>query len=78
MNQQMTPEFAYTCLREHFIPMPLLDNCLILACILKQLRPKLLINPWDGLTIVGIEWFRAMLCDMIKLLCAKFAYNFSG
>lgn len=49
-----------------------------MACILKQLGPKLLIDPWDGLINLDIEQFGAMTSDMIELLCVKLPYNFGG
>jgi hypothetical protein len=55
-----------------------LDDHPIMACILKQLGPKLLIDPWDGLINLDIEQFGAMTSDMIELLCVKLPYNFGG
>lgn len=37
-----------------------LDSHPIMACILKQLRLELLIDPWDGLTSLNIEWLGSM------------------
>jgi hypothetical protein len=64
------PKSMYKCLHEHFIAMSPLESYLILACTLKQLGLKLLTNPWDGLTKCNIEWFGAMLYNMIGFLCA--------
>lgn len=58
--------------------MSLLNSCLTLKCILKQLGPKQLTDPWDGPTSLGIQRYGAMMHDMIELLCAKFPCNFGG
>jgi hypothetical protein len=55
-----------------------LDSHPIMACILKQLRLELLIDPWDGLTSLNIEWFEAMLHDMIGFLHNNIPSNFGG
>jgi hypothetical protein len=49
-----------------------------MMCILKQLRPKLLSDPWDGLIGFNIEQFGTMTHDMIELLLAKLPCNFGG
>lgn len=67
MNQKTTLESTYKCLHEHFVAMLPLDIRPILACILRQLGPKLLTDPWDGLTNLGIEQFGAMMHGMIRL-----------
>jgi hypothetical protein len=58
--------------------MPLLDSHPIMACISKQLGPKLFTDPLDGLIGFGIEQFGAMTRNVINLLCVKFPYNFGG
>jgi hypothetical protein len=52
--------------------MPPLDNRPLLACILKQLKPKLSTDPWYGLASLGIEQFGAIKRNMIELLHVKF------
>jgi hypothetical protein len=45
--------------------MPPLESHPILVCILKLLRPKLLIDPWDQLASLNLKRFGAMLEEMI-------------
>lgn len=78
MNEQKTPELMYRCLQEDFIIMSPLDSRPIMACILKQLRLKLLTNPWDGLVSLNIERFSTMTHNVIELLHAKLPCNFGG
>ncbi len=49
-----------------------------MVCILKQLRLKLLTNPWDGLASLNIEWFSTMTHNTIELFHAKLPCNFGG
>ncbi len=78
MNEQKMFESMYRCLHEDFITMPPLDNRPLMTCILKQLRPKLLSDPWDGLISFNIKQFGTMTHDMIELLLAKLPCNFGG
>jgi hypothetical protein len=71
VNQKTTLESTYKCLQEHFVAMLPSDVRPILAWILKQLRPKLLTDPWDGLTNLDIEQFGAVMHGMIRLLHVK-------
>jgi hypothetical protein len=48
-----------------------LDIRPILASILKQLGPKQLTNPWDGLDNLDIERFGAVMHSAIRLLHVK-------
>jgi hypothetical protein len=55
VNEQKTFKLVYRCMQEDFIIMSPLDSHPIMVCILKQLRLKLLTNPWDGLASLNIE-----------------------
>jgi hypothetical protein len=60
-----TPNCAYTQSFEHFLVIPPPKTYPIMACIMKQLGPKLLLDAWEGFNNLNIEQFGWMTQDIL-------------